>query len=54
MLKGFLILLVIGIATGMYLIIVGGSKNKSQYEKELEDEEQMEYLLKWRKHNENK
>lgn len=54
MLKGFLILLVVIIAVAMYLIVVGGNCDKSQAEKELEDEEQMEYLLKWRKDNENK
>lgn len=32
------------IAISTYLIIVGGSMNKSNYEKELEDEEQMKYI----------
>lgn len=53
MIKVILILLGVIIAVTMYLIIVGSNKNRSQYEKELEDEEQMEYLLKWRKDNEN-
>ena len=41
MIVGLLILL-IGIST--YLVILGGSKNKTEEEQRLEDEEQIKYL----------
>lgn len=43
MIVGLLILfIVIGIST--YLVILGGSKNKTEEEQRLEDEEQIKYL----------
>ncbi|MBO5349646.1 MAG: hypothetical protein J6A89_07515 [Clostridia bacterium] len=42
------IVLFVVIALGMYLIVVGGNMNKSDYERKMEDEEEMEY---WKQKN---
>lgn len=42
------IVLFVVIALGMYLIVVGGNMNKSDYEGKMEDEEEMEY---WKQKN---
>lgn len=42
-LKFFIVFSVV-IALGMYLVIVGGNMNKTDEERKLEDEEQMNYL----------
>lgn len=38
----------------MYLVIVGGNKNKSEYEKMTEDAEQLEYIESYKKELEDK
>lgn len=38
----------------MYLIIVGGNLNKSDYEKMLEDEEQLKYIKSYKNKVEDK
>lgn len=47
----FIILLVIFVLIGIftYLIILGASINKSDIEREIEDQEQMEYLINLKK-----
>ena len=52
-------LLVIMIIFGLVLfftlcIIIGGNANKSEYERRMEDEEQMEYLRQYREKKLNK
>ena len=45
------IALIIGdilISIFMLLVIIGGGMSKSEYEKRIEDEEQMEYLKKYK------
>lgn len=42
------IVLFVVIALVMYLIVVGGNMNKSDYERKMEDEEEMEY---WKQKN---
>lgn len=37
------------VTISIYIIIVGGNKNKSVEERKIEDEEQMKYLKKYRK-----
>jgi len=49
----FLILFFL-ISLSMYLVIVGGNMNKSDYEKELEDEEQQKYISSHKKKLEDK
>jgi len=44
-----LIVFSIVIALGMYLVIVGGNINKTDEERRLEDEEQMNYLKNYKK-----
>ncbi|MBQ3409630.1 MAG: hypothetical protein IJH12_10565 [Clostridia bacterium] len=39
-----ILIVMIAIATVMYLIVVGGNMNKSEYERAMETEEEMEYL----------
>lgn len=46
-LKLFIVFSVV-IALGMYLVIVGGNINKTDEERRLEDEEQMNYLKKYK------
>ena len=38
----------------MYLVILGGNKSKSEYEKFIEDKEQLEYIESHRKKLEDK
>lgn len=47
-LKLFIAFLIV-IALGMYLVIVGGNINKTDEERRLEDEEQMNYLKNYKK-----
>ena len=54
MIRAFLILLGVSIATTIYLVIVGASQYKVEDEQRLEDELQMEYLKNWREKNESK
>ena len=49
-----LIIIFSSFATFMMLIIIGGNMNKSEEEQRLEDEEQMEYLRKYREKKLNK
>lgn len=44
-----IILLFILIALLTYLIILGSNRNKTEEERKIEDQEQIEYLEKWRK-----
>ena len=52
-LKCFIILIFL-ISLFMYLIIVGGNLNKSDYEKMLEDEEQLKYIKSYKNKVEDK
>ena len=47
-------LLLFLISLFMYLIIVGGNLNKSDYEKMLEDEEQLKYIKSYKNKVEDK
>ena len=49
-----LLILIVIIALFTYLIILGASKCKSIEEQNTEDEEQMEYLRKYKKKGDNK
>lgn len=49
-----LIILFYLISFFMYLIIVGGNLNKSEYERKLEDEEQLKYIENYKKKMEDK
>ena len=44
-----IILLFILIALLTYLIILGSNANKTEEERKIEDQEEIEYLEKWRK-----
>lgn len=44
-----IILLFILIALLTYLIILGSNRSKTEEERKIEDQEQIEYLEKWRK-----
>lgn len=48
----FLILFLISLF--MYLVIVGGNSSKSEYEKKLENEEQLKYIESYKKRLEDK
>lgn len=48
----FLILFLISLF--MYLVIVGGNSNKSEYEKKLENEEQLKYIESYKNRLEDK
>lgn len=51
-LKLFIVFSVV-IALGMYLVIVGGNKTKTDEERRLEDEEQMNYLKNYKNNKES-
>lgn len=51
-LKLFIVFSVV-IALGIYLIIVGGNMNKTDEEKRLEDEEQVNYLKNYKNNKES-
>ena len=51
MLLGIIITIMILIAVFMYLVILGGSKSKSEAERRMEDAEQIIALEKWRKND---
>ena len=43
------LILYFSISLFVYLVIVGGSLDKSEYEKKLEDEEQLKYIENYKK-----
>lgn len=51
-LKLFIVLSIV-IALGMYLVIVGGNITKTDEERRLEDEEQMNYLKNYKNNKES-
>ena len=51
MLLGIIITIMILIAVFMYLVILGGSKSKTELERRMEDAEQIRALKKWRKND---
>ena len=51
MLLGIIITIMILVAIFMYLVILGGSKSKTEIERRMEDAEQIIALENWRKND---